>query len=203
MNNAFEISSRQSKVPTDLDSRDFQVDCSTAQRDDDSPGPVETIGRLSGLYWDVGFLPEMHDKWDLSAFDQRDGHAEEAASIMVSQRRLIEEVLTDSNVSFDGRAFVLLERVFVEPKHRGKRLALRLVREARDVFARYGLLAMAKAYPEGENISNEKILMLADYYTSDEQLGFKHLSRTRFPGWLVAHWHSPQPAEGDDFYWQP
>jgi GNAT superfamily N-acetyltransferase len=199
----FKISSYQNRIPSAPDFRDFAIDCSTAQWDDGPPVPLETIGRLSGLFWDAGFLPDKHDKWDLSTFDQRDGHAEEAASVMISQRRLIEEVLTDSNLLFDGRAFLLLERVFVKPERRGKRLALRLMREAQHVFGRYGLLVMAKAHPDGLDISSEQISKLADYYTSDEQLGFTHLSQARFPGWIVAHWHSPQAADGDDFYWEP
>lgn len=198
-----EISTKSTKVAIDPQVIDFLTEATTAKWDDQPKARRRTIGRLSGLLWDKGYLPDEDDEPDLAVFDERDNHAEEAASIMVSQRSLIAQALPESGLPIDGRAFLLLERVSVEPRYRGNGLALRLMREARHLFARDGLLVIAKAYPDGANITEEQVLRLANYYTSDETLGFRQLSQMQFPGWIVAHWGIPEAGEGDERYWYP
>lgn len=187
---SFKIITTINKVPEDHEALNFLVECSTAPDEDEEPANdnEEIIGRLYGLLVDKGHLPEEFEDWDCDIFDMRSGHAEEAYSILYQQRPLIGKALPASRLLELGSGLALLERVWVKPQYRGKGLALRLMREAQHLLGRYGLLVILKAHPDGEQISPEHLLRLADYYASDKQLGLKHLSKERFPGWLVAHW---------------
>ena len=203
--NEFEISTIIGKIPEDPEAINFSIYCTMTECDadcDDGPSVNgETIGRLTGFIVDKGCLPEQHGDWDGEIFDMRSSHAEEAYAILHTQRLLIGNALPHSDLLERGSALVLLERVWVDPAYRGNKLALRLMREAQHVLGRYGLLALLKACPDGEGVSTEHMLRLANYYVSDRHLGFKHLSKTQFPGWLVAHWGAPEVAEGDSCYW--
>jgi GNAT superfamily N-acetyltransferase len=189
------------KILEDPEAIDFEVECTSVESDEEPAVAAVNIGHLNGFLIDKGFLPEQYGDWNIDVFDMRSSHAEEAYALLHTQRALIGKALPDSNLLELGSAFILLERAWIDPAHRGNGLALRLMREAKHVLGRYGLLALLKAHPDGEDVTTEHILRLANYYVSDGHLGFKHLSKTQFPGWLVAHWGAPEVAEGDSCYW--
>lgn len=56
------------------------------------------------------------------------------------------------------------------------------------------MLVILKVHPDGDKVPNTA-LKLAAYYQSDEQPGFKLVSRRKRPGWLVGAWHEPAVNE--------
>lgn len=180
---------------------DFSVECKQAGDEHSLPLPGAPVGTLSGFIVDNGHLPDEPEDWYFDVFDSRSGHAAEAFEILVEQRALIGKVLPGSQLLDTGSGVALLERAWVDPPHRGKGLTLRLMREALHVFGRYGLLVMLKAHPDGDNITSKQKLALAAYYASDTRLGLRHISKRKLPGWLVAHWGSPEASEGDKVFW--
>ncbi len=98
---------------------------------------------------------------------------------------------------------LLLEKAEVDPAYRGFGLALRLMREAKHLFARPEAFVILKAHPDGDNVTDADCLRLADYYASDERLSLKPLSKRALPGWLVASWWAPAPDDRDGILWYP
>ncbi|MDP1730674.1 MAG: GNAT family N-acetyltransferase [Devosia sp.] len=206
-NQTFRIQTTLSKDCEFPEVLNFTVGC-TADLDDSegpivpSPTGVEAIGRLSGFLVDQGYLPDENQEGYAEIFDARSGHADQAYRLLVTKRALIGNALPGSRLLETGSAVAHLERVWVHRQHRGQGLALRLMREARHLFGRYGLLVMLRAYPDGDEVDTDQVLRLADYYASDRSLGLEHLSRKQLPGWLVAHWEAPEAADGDGLCWQ-
>lgn len=99
------------------------------------------------------------------------------------------------------RFITLLERIWVDPQYRGRGLALRLMREAKHLLGRFGLLVILKAHPDGDKVTGKSLLALASYYQRDKHLGLQPLSKQKLPGWLVAHWDAPEATKGDVSYW--
>jgi GNAT superfamily N-acetyltransferase len=162
----------------------------------DPPGPV--IARLKGFLAQPGYLPTKNDGWYYAVFDMRSEHAVHAFEILSSDTRLIKKALKTTSLDEYG-AVAHLERMWVDPSLRGKGVGLRLMREAKHVLGRYGLLVILKAHPDGDDISDAAKLKLAEYYQSDSSLGLVQLSKKK-PGWLVAAWDEPVAHEGDSLF---
>jgi GNAT superfamily N-acetyltransferase len=163
---------------------------------DDEGGPV--IARLSGFLYQPGYMPEGYGGEYFDVFDMRSGHAVEAFSLLIEQGELLEEALEDDGVEMDLLSSVAyLERMWVHPGLRGTKIALRLLREARHVLARSGLIVLLKAFPDN-NGSVAGCRKLADYYRSDERIALRVVSREKQPGWLVGYWESADANEDDE-----
>lgn len=161
----------------------------------------EEMGKLEGFMLRPGYLPrdEEEDTRYFDNFDARSSHAEEGFHIICGNKAQIGKVLGMDYDDFCGVLFI--ERTEVGEGFRGQGLALRLMREAQHVFARFDNLVILKAHPDGKSVRDEDCLKLAKYYSSDRLLGFKAIKR-ELPGWLIAQWD--EAALGDDeYFWNP
>ncbi len=184
------------------DSRDlmeFEVACCPTDNNDD-PVVSSKIASLRGWVLDLGYFPTSSDYDVLDLFDMRSGHAEEAFHILTGKLPMIKRALPDIDFESSGRV-LHLEELAVEERFRGQRLGLRLIREAQNMFARHGTLAILKAHPKGVEPSGDDCRKLADYYASDEATRFLPVSVRDLPGWLVAHWDEPTIHDSDTLYW--
>jgi hypothetical protein len=198
----FEISTIVTKVPNQPSVLNFEVNCREHDPEGDPhAGRTEPIGWLTGFVADRGYLPESELDRYFDVFDMRSAHASEAFRILIEQRPKIMRALPHSDLAHIGSGVAMLERVWIAPELRGRRLALRLMREAGHLLGRHGLLVMLKAHPDGDDVSSDALISLAKYYQSDEWLSLKELSRRSLPGWLVSHWDGPDAAPGEELFW--
>ncbi|WP_346912430.1 hypothetical protein [uncultured Roseibium sp.] len=199
----FTISTKISKRADEPHTLDFSVSCDKYDTDSREDAPGETVGRLEGFLLQPGYLPDsFEDQAYFDRFDDRSAHAAEAFEILVERKALIAKTLqVDTDDLEMAGAVALLERAEVEPESRGRHLTQRLMREARHILGRPGLLVILKAHPDGDEISNEQCRKLGDYYCSDSRLGFRPISRRSLPGWLVALWEEPVCCDGDERFW--
>ncbi|WP_331373246.1 hypothetical protein [Sinorhizobium chiapasense] len=160
------------------------------------------IASLSGFILDLGYYPTVRDIGVFQAFDMRSGHAVDTFRVITKRRSMIKRVLPDLDMDFTG-TFIHLEKLWVREDFRGNRLGLRLMREARNMFGRFGSLALLKAHPDGDQTSDDDCRRLARYYQSDRVAGFRPLSARGEPGWLVADWYDPGTYGDDTSYWSP
>lgn len=159
---------------------------------------ISTVAALKGFLVQAGYLPEMDDEWYFEIFDMRSAHAMEAFGILTNAQQMLRRALKARMPLDECEAIAHLERVWVDPSHRGKGIALRLMREAQHVLGRAGLLVIMKGHPDGGEVSDSDCLRLSKYYQSDKRLGFVSVSKRRYPGWLVAVWEEPIAYDGDD-----
>ncbi len=165
--------------------------------DKDVGGP--TLAELKGFLIQPGYIPEPEDEWYFQVFDMRSRHAMTAFHVLADDRTLLEKALKTPDMDYLG-AVAHLERAWVQPSLRGRRVALRLMREAHQVLGRYGLLVVLKAHPDGEEVFDRDCLKLAAYYQSDKQLKLRAVSKKKYPGWLVAIWDEPIVNSNDQLY---
>ena len=87
---------------------------------------------------------------------------------------------------FEAHNYLIIDKLSVDCQARGKRLGLRLMREAVSVFGSAITQIIVQAKPQGEDITKEKIRSLIEYYKSDEYLMLQEVDSKNQLGWLVA-----------------
>jgi ribosomal protein S18 acetylase RimI-like enzyme len=195
LTDTFRISTRVTRNE-DGDVLDFKVLCNPFSEEEQHV--LETqVGSLKGFVHYCGMMPGAES---FDVYDERSGHCLEALGIMRKRRAMIKRQLPRIDIDFIEQV-ILIEKAWVAPTHRGEGLALRLMREAQHVFARPQAFAILKAHPDGEQVSDADCLKLADYYSSDQRLGFKPVSKKALPGWLVANWNAPRRGPNDYMFW--
>jgi hypothetical protein len=127
-------------------------------------------------------------------FDVSSHHTMEAYHIIQNNKQKIRDAL---GILGDGRndpeSFLLIEQIDVDEECRGLGLALRLMKEAKNVFGWWDTMSILKASPTGldpfdtsKDPTLDDIRSLADYYMTDKNLGFKEIDPENELGWLVA-----------------
>lgn len=177
---------------------EFEVVCCPTDKNDD-PIISAKIASLRGWVLDLGYYPR-HDDGVVDLFDMRSGHAEEMFHILTDKRDTIQRRMPEIGFETLGR-FLHLEELAVDEEFRGQRLGLRLIREAKNMFARYDTLAIVKAHPKVGKPNGNDCRRLANYYASDPATWFTPVSNRSLPGWLVAHWDEPTSTDGDLPIW--
>jgi hypothetical protein len=129
-------------------------------------------------------------------FDVESHHTMEAYHIIQNNKQKIRDVLGigEDGPYSDPEAFLVIEKVDVDEECRGLGLALRLMKEAKNVFGYWpNTMSILKAYPtnpdpfdKSKDATLADIRSLADYYMSDKNLGFKEIDPENELGWLVA-----------------
>lgn len=192
------LSARVTRRESSGEVLDFKVFCNRVE--DTESGEVETnVASLKGF---VHFSLEMPSMADFDIYDERSQHCLQAHDIMRKRRALIKKQLPHIDFGIIDQV-ILLEKLWVEPAYRGQELGLRLMQEARHLFARPQAFVILKAHPDGENVTDADCLKLADYYCSSQLLGLKPLSKRALPGWLVGSWWAPLPDDNDPPFWWP
>jgi len=158
------------------------------------------IAYLRGFILDIGYYPSARDGFAFEAFDMRSGHAYDTFRIITKRRPMIKRALPRTDVEMIG-SFLHLERLKVGEEYRGQELGLRLLREARQTLARFGMLAVLKAHPDGKDTTPAQNIRLGQYYQSDRVCEFAPISDRSEPGWLVADWSDPGPQTKDEYFW--
>ncbi len=161
------------------------------------PGPP--LAQLKGFLVQPGYLPEPRDDWYFDVFDMRSQHAMTAFHVLTDDMSLLKKALKTPDMDYLG-SVAHLERVWVHPSLRGRKVALRLMREAQHVLGRYGLLVILKAHPDGDKVSDADSQKLAAYYQSEKKLGLRAVSKSTRPGWLVAIWDEPIVNDDDQVF---
>ncbi|CAN7337037.1 GNAT family N-acetyltransferase [Rhizobium sp. LjRoot258] len=193
---AFETRFRKHSDEPDI--LDWSVELRRYPASNDEPGPP--LARLKGFLAQPGYLPEEDDDWYFAVFDMRSEHAVQALEILTANTTLIKKGLKRP-MSFDECGAVAhLERMWVDPSLRGKGVGIRLMREAKHVLGRYGLLVILKAHLDGDDVSGADNLKLAAYYQSDKSLGLVPVSKKKRPGWLVGVWDEPVAHPDDSLF---
>lgn len=131
------------------------------------------------------------------------GEAMKAIQILADEKSRLEERLKSQTLIEDCDCVAYFESVWVDQSLRRQGLVLRLMREAHHMLGRFGLIAMIKAHPDGENVTDTDCVKLAKYYQSDKQLGFSALSETTHRGWLVSYWGKPVVNRADEVLFNP
>jgi hypothetical protein len=171
------------------------------------PGSRETnepvLAQIQGILLQPEYLPNNGDEWYFNVFRRRGGEAMKAFQILADEKSLLEERLKSQTLIDDCDCVAYFESVWVDQSLRGQGLALRLMREAQHMLGRFGLIAMIKAHPDGEGVTDTDCVKLAKYYQSNRQLGFSALSETIHPGWLVSYWGEPVVNRGDEMLFNP
>ncbi|MQW47449.1 hypothetical protein GHK68_35910 [Sinorhizobium meliloti] len=175
----------------------FSVQLRRYPHDSDIGGPV--LAELKGFIVQPGYIPEPDDGWYLDVFDMRSQHAMNAYHVLADEHALLKKALDTPDLDYLG-AVAHLERAWVSPLLRGRKIALRLMREAHQALGRYGLLVVLKAHPDGDKVSKAECLKLAAYYQSDTQLGLRAVSKRKYPGWLVAIWDESIVNDDDQLF---
>ena len=161
----------------------------TASKDIDDFGNVyDIVAELSGAFTHVPFMGSINDIPNYY-FDDRSANAGQAHWLVAEEVNNIGNALgIEPSELTDFDTLVIFENVDVNKAYRGHRLALRLMREIAYIFTRSHALYVLKAHPTGEDIdvSDDDCRRLAEYYSSDEELGFKAVNPKEFPGWLVS-----------------
>lgn len=124
---------------------------------------------MASLKGFVHYSLEMPGMADFDVYDERSQHCLQAHGIMRKRRALIKQLPHIDFGIIDQ--VILLEKLWVEPAYRGQELGLRLMQEARHLFARPQAFVILKAHPDGENVKDADCLKLADYYCSSQLLG--------------------------------
>ena len=168
-------------------------------------GEEAEIASLEGFIYDAGCYPEV-DEIDEDAFlDGSEGHAHKAFGVIAEDRSSVAVALgttVDELETLKDR-FIYLIRAEVSDGFRGHGLALRLMREARAVLSSYGTMAILKAFPDGDEVTDEAQLRLAAYYQSDATSGFKIVSAEKHKGLMVACWDDNYLLAADAASWSP
>lgn len=162
-------------------------------------GESEVIAYLSGFLLELYFYPDDENDFNVEYLDSRSGHAGRALDTLHQAPELVDTII--KNKEEYGR-FVYLERVYVEPKYRSKGIALSLMRETKNYFAEPGTLSITTAYPDGENVTLAQRLNLASYYMSDNSIGFTSISKTQYPGILIASWDDVIDGQNSTATWE-
>jgi len=130
-------------------------------------------------------------------FDVESRDACDAYEVIYNNKQKIRNVLGTEHLFGDPEAYLVIEDISVDEECRGLGLALRLIREAMQVFGYWpSTMSILKAYPlddESNDPTFDDIRSLANYYMSDKNLGFKEIDPINELGWLV--------ALGDDPYY--
>ena len=150
----------------------------------------------------TGYPDEDH--FDL--FDVQSGHAVDAYEILTNeqQQARIRQLVGQHVQDEDPGAYLLISVIKVKPECRGNRLALRLMREAVNIFGYFDTLTILKAHPTtNDDATIDEIRRLTDYYLTDPHLQFKELDREHYAGWLVTTGREPYFIEnyGDESYY--
>ncbi len=183
----------QTIITRDYDKPDlmsFEVQC--------LDGEGVTAGSLEGFVLDLGYFPDLDELDDVFFLDGRSAHALQAFEVLAANKGAVEQMLP----STEATTFIHLEEARVAKPYRGRGLALRLMREARFALHGYGRIVTLKAHPlEGEaNAATQT--KLANYYETDNRLGFQPINAVEHPGWLVAAWDERVTAGGDGPMWR-
>jgi len=136
------------------------------------------------------------EKDSFHLFDVESHHTMEAYYLIQNNKQKIRDALGIVEDSYldDPETFLVIEKIDVDEECRGLGLALRLIKEAKNVFGYWpSTMSLLKAYPTNRDPFNESktptlddIRSLTNYYMSDENLGFKEIDPVNEPGWLVA-----------------
>lgn len=134
-------------------------------------------------------------------FDVESQNTCDAYSVIYNNKQKIRNVLGTEHSFGDPEAYLVIEHIRVDEACRGLGLALRLIREAMQVFGYWpSTMSILKAHPtnldpfdESNDPTFDDIRSLANYYMSDKNLGFKEIDPIDELGWLV--------ALGDDPYY--
>ena len=153
------------------------------------------------------------DEDSFHLFDVESENTMDAYYIIQNNKKKIRDVLgiDEDRPYSDPEVFLVIENIHVDEECRGLGLALRLMKEAKNVFG-YGpnTMSILKAYPTNRNpVDKSKgptlkvptlddIRSLADYYMSDENLSFKEIDPENELGWLVALGAEPYYSCEDD-----
>jgi len=175
---------------------EFEISCREVATSD-GVSAAASIATLKGFAFKGGYPDEDADEI-FAAFDMRDGHAADAHALLLRQQESIEDALTQFDAWLASQ-IIHLERLDVDPGHRGKGLGLRMLREARDMLARPATLVILKAHPD-KDPTPENCLKLASYYAQDPALGLRAVS-DEAPGWMVASWDEPSSLSSDTGIW--
>lgn len=197
LNETIEIKTTLKRCDDFPNAFDFVVSAAPLAEIDGEDREEKPVAALSGVMCDCGYLPHEESDPYFELFDSRNNHTHEAYHLVESEIERIVKVLGDKTHVEEFGGIIHLERAFVQVEHRGKGLALRLMREARAVLGGFGRLAILKAHPDGEDIKSADILRLASYYQQDRVCGFQAISQEDFPGWLVANWEDGGANETD------
>ncbi|AUR06972.1 hypothetical protein [Phaeobacter inhibens] len=147
------------------------------------------IASLDGLLCAPGYVPGTQGYDDtFDVFDSRSGHACAAFEVISDNQDCIDQALGGMGLLLQGSGLILLERGFVESKHRGNKIMLRMMRDARKATSGLGRVAMLQAFPDGNEISDQDCRQLAQYYASDTALSFIEIAPSALAGWMVANW---------------
>ena len=143
----------------------------------------ETVASLSGFVVRP-FIWLDTDNFD--DFDMRSGHAAGRYHMLTENRPEICSALNINEDDLDETSKIIFcEKAMINPEHRKRKLALRLLREAMFVFGDSLSIMALKAHPDGKNINDNDCRKLANYYCSDEHLLLKEVDRSKLAGWLV------------------
>lgn len=159
-----------------------------------------TLGQLEGFIIQTNYFPtDADDDWLSHIFEDRCNHTDDAFQVIIKNIGDVVNVLDIDSDDIDWSfGLVMLEKAWVHPEYRGNKIALRLIREAKQIFNRKGLFVILKAHPDDGGISDQSCIRLAEYYRSDETLALEHLSRQAAPGWLMGRWDSFTLQQTDD-----
>ncbi|WP_108004929.1 GNAT family N-acetyltransferase [Mycoplana dimorpha] len=172
---------------------DFAVTLAGADSSE-TTGP--SLAVLRGFLVQPGHLPERQDAWYLDLFDRPSQHAMMAFHILADDANLVRRALENDELFEALGSVACIERLWVHSDLRGRKIALRLLREAQHVLSRKGLLAIIKAHPDGTP-STSDTLRLAAYYQSEISLRLRSVCEEKYPGWLVGAWETPKADPGD------
>lgn len=185
--------------------QNFEVKCCKRIADNNESKIVLTIGSLKGFVVRTEHLPTDIERggWLFDVFDERDNHSADAFEILTENLATVATALEIDDSQLDySFGLLMLERALIHPDHRGKGMALRLMREAKQILNRFGLIVILKAHPDGDQISSEACIRLADYYCSDDALAFVHFSQETKPGWLIGKWDEFELSPDDGLFWE-
>ena len=166
--------------------------------DSDDTDCLAIPGYLGGYMVQAGYLPRSDDDWYFDIFDMRSGHAMEAFHVLADERSLLGEALGPGGVVEQCTCVAHLEQISVHPSLNGHGIERRLIREAKRVLARPGLLVLMKAQPRGLTVSDAECARHAADYESDDELGFTAISQHRYPGWLAGLWDQTSAEPSND-----
>lgn len=125
---------------------------------------------------------------DFVTFDGLSHDLLKAYELLITNKQKIEKLNLNQGgyEGFEAHNYLIIDKLSVDWQARGKRLGLRLMREAVSVFGSEYTQIIVQAKPQGEDITKEKIRSLIEYYKSDEYLILQEVDSKNQLGWLVA-----------------
>lgn len=153
----------------------LRIDVS-AKDDDDSA--TERANLSATLINDLNFV----------TFDGLSHDLLKAYELLITNKQKIEKLNLNQGgyEGFEAHNYLIIDKLSVDCQARGKRLGLRLMREAVSVFGSEYTQIIVQAKPQGKDITKEKIISLVEYYKSDEYLMLQEVDSKNQLGWLVA-----------------